>query len=193
MLLQMRAFAALALLLLAFSSTEAWGGRGDWCFDPDLSTKPRISDLPSAGAAADPYSSFKGISLGSKSGDVAANSLKIGFTVYLTTFLNPRTAVASIDICRGDALVGKIDFDQKGQTLRLVLHAGYFYDRDISVRDFAKAVFEHYSVHPDATEDDACFQDVTCFRGRTDFREQFLILKIGGQVQLYVRRLRPSE
>jgi hypothetical protein len=54
-------------------------------------------------------------------------------------------------------------------------------------------VFQHYSVHPDETADDACFQDVTCFRGRTDLGEQFLILKIGGEVQLYVRRLKPGE
>ncbi len=105
----------------------------------------------------------------------------------------PADAVASIDICRGHYMVGTVAFDQQGQTLRMVLHAGYFYERDISVREFAEAVFKHYKVHRDEVTDDACFQDVTCFRGRTDAREQFLILKIGGETQLYVRPLRPGS
>jgi hypothetical protein len=186
----MRVLAATAIMLIALSSGSAWA---DWCFDPDLATKPKIADMPTAGTSDSRYSSFRGISLASKSGDVAANTLKIGFQIYITTFINPPDAVSSIDICRGDAMVGKADFDESGQTLRLVLHAGYFYDREITVRDFAKAVFKHYSVQPDEIADDACFQDVTCFRGRTDFGEQFLILRIGGEIQLYVRRLKPNE
>lgn len=63
----------------------------------------------------------------------------------------------------------------------------------IGVRAFADAVFKHYCVHRDETADDACFQDVTCFRGQTDAGENFLILRIGGEAELHVRRLRPNE
>ena len=188
----MRALAVTAFLVFALSTSQAWAG-GAWCDGSDLATRPNIADMPTAGTAADSYSSFRGIGLGSKPGDVAANALAIGFPIYVTSFIDPPDAVASIDICRGDAMVGKIDFDDKGQTTHLVLYAGYFFDHDIGVREFAETVFKHYRVHADQTVDDACFQDVTCFRGRTDFRENFLILKIGGEVQLYVRRLKPSE
>ena len=70
---------------------------------------------------------------------------------------------------------------------RLFLRQGY------PLRDFADRVFEHYKVRPDEVADDACFQDVTCFRGRTEAREQFLILKINGLTRLYVRPLRPGK
>jgi hypothetical protein len=188
----MRAVAVSAVILVAFWPTDE-GRAGTWCFDPDLALKPKIADLPTTGIVDSRHSSFRGISLASKSGDVAANSLKLGMTIYMTTFVNAAHAVSAIDICRGNDMVGRIDFDAQGQTLRMTLHAGYFYERAITVREFAEAVFKRYSVEPEETADDACFQDVTCFRGRTGFREQFLILKIGGEVQLYVRRLKPAE
>src|SRR5262245_29026953 len=99
----MRALAA--FLLLLFSSTGACA-RPDCCLDSELAVKPKLAGMPIAGPAAAGFSSFKGIGLRSKSGDVAANSLKIGFTIYMTTFVDPSDGVASIDICRGDALVG---------------------------------------------------------------------------------------
>src|SRR5439155_15544169 len=103
--LVMRALAITAYLLLALAPANAWAG-GASCDDPDLVTKPTIAAMPAAGAAGDRYSSFRGISLGSKPGDVAANSLEIGLPIYITTFIDPPDTVASIDICRGHAMVG---------------------------------------------------------------------------------------
>ena len=66
-------------------------------------------------------------------------------------------------------------------------------DGGCSIGWSAEAVFKHYSVHIDQRLDDNCFQDLTCFRGRTDEGEQILILKTGDAIELHVRKLRPGE
>jgi hypothetical protein len=182
----LRTVAVSAFMLVALFSTGAWGC---WCDNAPAS----VSSLPTAAALEGDHTAFKGISLGSRPGDVAASSLRNGFRIHAASFVAQPQAISSIHICRGNADVGIVDFDENGRALRIGLQTGYFFERPITVRDFAEAVFKHYSVRRDEIADDNCFQDVTCFRGRTKAREQFLILKIGGEIQLHVRQLRASE
>jgi hypothetical protein len=194
----MRALAVMLAFAVGFAPLKSLAG-GDWCADSTAAKKQLAQlgiTLKAPAAFTQPhYSSFKGLSLDLTPGEAAATLLAEGFDIWINTYVSPPDRIASYEICRshGQVPVGWVNFDQGGKARRLTLHAEYFFDKEITVRDFADRVFKYYGVHRDEVSDDACFQDVTCFRGRTDAREQFLILKIGGQVQLYVRQLKPNE
>lgn len=195
----MRALVAVASFFAGFSSLQAWS-EGEWC-DQNAAAIKRFSELGISlsaitGQAPKPSrSSFKGLLLDSTPGEAAATLFKEGFEIWVNTYVSPPNHVSSFEICRarGKEPIGWIEFDQNGRAQRLTLQAGYFFTNEITVREFADSVFRHYRVTPDEVEDDACFQDVTCFRGRTNRGEQFLILKIGGKIQLLVRPLKPGE
>lgn len=68
-----------------------------------------------------------------------------------------------------------------------LLSSRSFQKEPIFVRKFADGLFEHCEVLSSRVGDDVCFQDVTCFRGVSKFGEQFLIMRIGTDVELYVR------
>jgi hypothetical protein len=194
----MRALLAATFIAVALCSLEARSGKGEWCsFNADA--RKQLADLGiAAEAPASPpsdRSSFKGIALGLTPGETAGTLFREGFEIWINTYVSPKDKVSSFEIChtRGKKLIGWVEFDQSGHAQRLTFQADYFFGKDISTRDFADRVFRHYKVQPDEVEDDACYQDVTCFRGRTDRGEQFLILKINGALRLYVRALRPGE
>ena len=93
----MRAIAILVFLPFVVASTNA-RSVGVWCTD-----QPNLAALPTVGGVGNnQYSSFRDISLASKSGDVASNSVKLGFLIYITTFHGLPNAVSSIDICHRD-------------------------------------------------------------------------------------------
>ena len=193
----MRAVAIIVCIAAGWYPSQAGS---EWCKET-AAAKKQLAELgiavPAATAltATSHRSSFKGISLDSTPAEAAAILFREGFEIWINTYVSPKDTISSFEIChpRGKDPIGWVEFDQKGQAQRLTLQADYFFDEDISTRDFADRVFRHYKVRPDEVEDDACFQDVTCFRGRTDRGEQFLILKINGALRLYVRALRPGE
>jgi hypothetical protein len=194
----MRLLVAATLLAIGLSTLEAQSGGGEWC-SLYQAARIQLADLGIEPAAppAPPgrRSSFKGLVLGLTPAEAASTLFREGFEIWVNTYVSPRDKVSSFEICRprGKEPIGWVDFDQSGLAQRLTLQADDFFDKDISTRDFADRVFRHYKVRPDEVEDDACFQDVTCFRGRTDWGEQFLILKINNALRLYVRLLKPGE
>jgi hypothetical protein len=72
-----------------------------------------------------------------------------------------------------------------GHIAKLELTPGYFSVGKLVLREFADSVFDHYKIRPVAVINDVCYHDITCFRGTT-LSEQFLILRIGGDVQLHI-------
>jgi hypothetical protein len=193
----MRALAVIVFLAAGLPPLLAESGH-EWCHD-NTKARQRLAELgvslTQPVASSSRYSSFKGITLGITPGEAAATLFREGFDIWINTYIKPKDTVSSFEIChpRARELAGWVEFDQSGHAHRLTLQADYFFDKDIPLRDFADRVFQHYKVRRDEVADDACFQDVTCFRGRTAAGEQFLILRINGLTRLYVRPLRPGE
>jgi hypothetical protein len=141
---------------------------------------------PGGPPQAKSHSTFRGISLASPPSEVKRNGRTLGYYVDTSYFVGGGI-VAGINLYKKRLLVGRVDFDREGRMLRLSLKDRYFCDAPIFVRRFADALFEHYEVKPIKVEDDVCFQDVTCFKGVSKYGEQFLILRIGSDAELYVR------
>lgn len=132
------------------------------------------------------YSTFRGVGLASRPEDVQRIARSLGYDVVTSLFVGGDT-VAAISFYKACLPVGRADFDRQGRMLRLSLNERYFCDEAIFVRRFAEALFELYGVTPAEVNDDVCFQDVTCFKGISKHGEQFLILRIGVEAELYVR------
>ena len=179
----MRAF-AFALLSTVALTAPAFGLDQCICGIEPFTGTPRY-DI-STPAKAGGLSSFRGITLQSTPDEVAAIGGRLGFGVTTVTYVGQDAPVSAVTICTAIDIVGRADFDRSGQMLRLSLHEGFFAATPVFVRDFADAIFERYSVKPDKA-DDACFQDMTCFKGETPAREQFLIMRFGTDAQLFVR------
>ena len=155
---------------------------GGYCADPD-------SDDTAPPAHADetyPASWFKGISLATTPAEMRAIGRQRGFLTGTFTFVG-ETVVAAVNLCRDGGVVARADFDRRGRMLRLGLKDQFFYDTPVFVRDFAEDVFKTYAVKTLETDDDVCFQDVTCFQGVSKYGEQFLIMRFGTGAELYVR------
>jgi hypothetical protein len=136
--------------------------------------------------SVDHYSSFRGISLSNGPDNVRWSAQSLGFDTA-TSFFVGGYDVSSIAIGHKRNEVGRADFDRTGKMVRLALKLQFFSDKPIFVRTFADDLFELYDVSSSPVDDDVCFQDVTCFRGVSKFGEQFLIMRIGTDVELYVR------
>jgi hypothetical protein len=132
------------------------------------------------------YTSFRGIRLSSRPDNVRWQAQSLGFGAITSYFVGSDDVSAiTIGINRND--VGRADFDRTGTMIRLALKQRFFSDKPIFVRKFADDLFESYEIQTSKVDDDVCFQDVTCFRGTSKFGEQFLILRIGTDAELYVR------
>jgi hypothetical protein len=142
---------------------------------------PRDESASSSG-----HSTFRGIGLASRPEDVQRIGQSLGYSVDTSRFVGDDT-VAAISLYKACRLAGRADFDRRGRMLRLALKERYFCDEPIFVRRFVEALFERYGVTPLKVDDDVCFQDVTCFKGVSKHGEQFLILRIGIEAELYVR------
>ena len=132
------------------------------------------------------YSTFRGIGLASRPEDVQRIARSLGYDVVTSLFVGGDT-VAAVSFYKACLPAGRADFDRQGRMLRLSLKERYFCDEAIFVRRFAEALFALYGVTPAEVDDDVCFQDVTCFKGISKHGEQFLILRIGVEAELYVR------
>lgn len=141
---------------------------------------------PNQSARPGGYSTFRGIGLASRPEDVQRIARSLGYDVVTTLFVGGDT-VAAVSFYKACLPAGRADFDRQGRMLRLSLKERYFCDEAIFVRRFAEALFELYGVTPAEVDDDVCFQDVTCFKGISKYGEQFLILRIGAEAELYVR------
>jgi hypothetical protein len=155
-----------------------------------LSNLPEASALPASQLASPHFSSFHGISLNSSPGDVLAAARARGFATEVTTYVDSGWIAAvhireSATDCRD---VGIVDFARDGRPSRIQLGARYFCSTDVSVGEFARRLFRTYGVRTDKVDDDNCFQDVTCFRGHTAAREEFLLLRLSYQPEVFVRR-----
>jgi hypothetical protein len=85
----MRIVAVSTFLVLALFSSGAWG-EDCWCtkFAP-----ASVPPLQTEAAVAGDHSTFKGISLVSKPGDVAASSLRDGFSIYADSYVGQPHAI----------------------------------------------------------------------------------------------------
>jgi hypothetical protein len=132
------------------------------------------------------YSSFRGISLASRPDNVRWRAQSLGFDTITSYFVGSDN-VSAVAIAIDGNEVGRADFDRSGKMVRLALKLRFFSEEPIFVRKFADDLFGSYKVETSKVEDDVCFQDITCFKGVSKFGEQFLIMRIGTDVELYVR------
>jgi hypothetical protein len=132
------------------------------------------------------HSIFRGIGLASRADEVQRIARSLGYHVHTMAFVDGN-GIAGINLYGEPKLIGRADFDRQGRMLRLSLKDRFFCDGPIFVRRFADTLFERYGVKPIEVDDDVCFQDVTCFKGVSKHGEQFLILRIGSEADLYVR------
>lgn len=154
----------------------------------DASGEPLCTYSSSLVQDSSGFSTFRGISLASRPQDVRRLARAIGIDAYTSLYVGSHSEIASINMYKRRHQIGGAHFDRHGTMLRLSLKDRFFCDAPIFVRRFADDVFEHYGVKPLRVDDDVCFQDVTCFKGVSKFGEQFLILRIGTDAELYVRR-----
>jgi hypothetical protein len=172
-------------LLIAFAIYVLLSGSvaaGACCLDP-----PAAHLKLSAPLYDSSLSSFRGIGLASKPAETRFIAHSLGFETGTSYFEGDRGAISSVDICKGRNNVGHAEFDRKGQMIRLSLKDRFFSDRQIFVRDFADSIFKRYAVRTHEVADDACFPYVTCFKGRSKFGEEFLIMRFGTEAELFVR------
>jgi hypothetical protein len=134
------------------------------------------------------YASFDGISLESKPGEVVMAARRRGLEPEVITYVGSPEAVSAVHIWADYKDVGIVDYGRNGRPIRISLGVRYFCSAPVSTREFADTLFQIYAVKTDEVDDDNCFQDVTCFRGHTRKGEQFMILKLSDEPELYVRR-----
>ncbi|WP_119268355.1 hypothetical protein [Taklimakanibacter deserti] len=188
----MRVVVSAVLIFWASLCGDAFGGSrcaSDETRPEKSSGGPHCSfddDRPDQSAPSRGYSTFRGIGLASRPEDVQRIGQSLGYEVDRSLFVGD-DAVAAISLYKDCRFIGRADFDRQGRMLRLALKEKYFCDETIFVRRFAEALFARYGVTPLKVDDDVCFQDVTCFKGVSKHGEQFLILRIGVEAELYVR------
>ena len=170
-----------AFILVAAFGEEAWGGLH--CLD-----RVRKAEARPAVATPDNLSSFRGIGLYNDPAELRWGVRLLGFDTFTANFVG-EAKPAYLIICSRGADVGRADFNRQGRMLRLSLKERFFSDQPVFVRRFADDLFELYGVKRLKVADDVCFQDVTCFRGVSKHGEQFLILRLGNEAELFVRRL----
>lgn len=153
--------------------------------DPQ-SEQIRAVDLPSDGSV-ERWSSFRGIGLSSRPEQLRGIAHALGLDTRTSFPVGDQTTVSGVDICKDGETIGHAAFDPKGNMLRLWLKDHFFSDKPIFVRDFADALFERYKVRQAEDDDDNCFQTMTCFKGRSAYGEEFLIMRFGKQAELFVR------
>src|SRR5262245_59245060 len=165
---------------------------GDSCYCPQDRTLTKLSGerslplfAPESEQGSD-YSSFRGLRLGMT--ERVAQSVVQGLGFALVPLKSSRSAM---QICNGPTHVGTVRLDQYGSIFKIELSPEYFDVSNVVLREFADGVFEHYKVRPISVADDVCYHDATCFRGTT-LNEQFLILRIAGDVQFHVGHKRSS-
>lgn len=171
-------FSVVLILSIAIGAETSWAGS---CADLDKAME--VAPQP---VAQENYSVFRGISLASRPEHVRWHAQSLGFDTLTVHFVGDYD-VAAIVICANHKEEGRADFDRAGRMLRLSLMQRFFSESPIFVRKFADDLFEFYEVETRKVDDDVCFQDVTCFQGISRFGERFLILRIGADVELYVR------
>jgi len=174
----MRLVILATLIFSIFAGEEVFG---DNCAKPDEAMV--VAPPP---VKQEYYTSFRGISLSNRPDNVRWNAQSLGFDTMTSYFVGGNN-VSAITIAINFDEVGRADFDRTGKMVRLALKQRFFSDKPIFVRKFADDLFESYEIQTSKVDDDVCFQDVTCFRGTSKFGEQFLILRIGTDVELYVR------
>ena len=145
---------------------------------------------PRNGQAASEFSEslFRGIGLSHQPEELRWVTQSLGFDTATSYYVGD-TSVSGIDICSHGHVTGRAEFDRQGHMLRLSLKDRFFYDNPVFVLHFAEDVFKADGVKPLETADDVCFQDVTCFRGVSKHGEQFLIMRLGTEAELFVRPL----
>ena len=149
-------------------------------------------DLPTGGAV-EQRSSFRGIGLSSRPEQLRSVVRALGFDTHTSFPVGNQTTVSGVDICKDGEIVGHADFDPQGKMLRISLKDQFFSEKPIFVRDFADSIFERYEVRPHDVADDACFPYVTCFKGRSKYGEEFLIMRFGKQAELFIRPVRSPK
>lgn len=171
----MREVVLALLICLLFPSENAFA---DYCAKPDkaLEIAPQLVGNES-------NSSFRGIGLFSPPDNVRWRAQSLGFETVTSFFVGGGISEIIIGIDGNE--FGRADFDRTGRMLRLSLKQKFF-GKPLFVRKFADDLFEDYAVRPTKVVDDVCFQDVTCFRGVSKYGEQFLILRIGTEAELFV-------
>ena len=167
------------LVFTIFASGNAFGGV---CSPLDAVVKvaPRT-------VAQNNDSSFRGIYLSSTPDQVRWQAQSLGFDT-VTWYLVGGKMISAIGICVNHIEIGRADYNTTGNMARLSLKRRFFSEKPIFVRKFADDMFDFYDVKPTPVEDDVCFQDVTCFEGVSKYGEEFLILRIGTDPELFVRR-----
>ncbi len=175
-------FTILAFLLVLIFGHAAWAGSRYIGKDSKA-----MEVMPAAGQQY--FSSFRGIGLDDGPDQMRAHAQSLGFDTF-TTYYVGETVTATVNICKHGEEFGSAYFDRQGMMQRLSFKDRYFSDPPPFVRKFADELFERYGVEPARVRDDVCFQDVTCFRGTSKRGEQFLILRIGTEAELFVRPAR---
>ena len=180
----MRAVFPVVLVLATLLCGNAFAG-GNCVYGEKTTENP---DQSSVQASTPQSSSFRGISLASTPDQTVEVANALGLIVEPSSYVGSK-AVASINLYTSHSWteLGIASFDRDGHMIRLSLKDRFFCTTPVFVRRFAEEVFEHYGVTAKTEADDVCFQDVTCFKGRSKFGEQFLILRIGTTAELYVR------
>ncbi|HKQ95093.1 MAG TPA: hypothetical protein VJS40_05760 [Aestuariivirgaceae bacterium] len=83
-------------------------------------------------------------------------------------------------------MIALIRFDKQERASKFEFTPEFFGVKGIHPREFADAIFEHYSVGPIKDADDVCFSQSTCFQGRGKADEFFLVFTITGETQFHV-------
>jgi hypothetical protein len=170
----MRAAVLSFILLIAFGETV-------------LGDSPCSFDATHARDKSRDYSDFRGISLASTPDDVHRVAAELGFFPESVFYVGSKALVSTVNIWTDHEQLGVVSFDRSGRVVRLSLKEQYFCAKPLFVRHFVEDLFGHYRIKPIKEQDDVCFQDVTCFKGVSEFSEQFLILRIGTTAELYIR------
>ena len=165
-------------IFLIFAGGKAFG---DYCAKPD-----KIMSVAPQPVTEAYYSSFRGISLASRPDNMRWRAQSLGFDTVTWRFVGSDD-ISAITIGADGNEIGRADFDRTGKMVRLALKLRFFSEKPIFIRKFADDLFGSYEVRTSKVADDVCFQDVTCFKGVSRFGEQFLIMRIGTDVELYVR------
>ena len=174
--------AAVGLVLFVLSSVTSLAGNN--C--PPFAAKPPVSSMPVFGPELTTFdsNSFRGLSLGLSRAEALNAVLRLGFAIVPTW----SASQPHIDFCRGDRVVGNLRFDENNQLVALDLRSAFFEVNQVVLREFSDQVFAHYRVRQLVVDDDVCYSDLTCFRGKTTKGENIVIIRIGGEARLLVSR-----
>jgi hypothetical protein len=167
------AFAAIAGLLLLSGSAAAQVGTGPIFDGVEAATVDSGSDPEAA--------IFRGIRLGQTPLDAIAILHREFPTSGLWWY--DRSLEVWISAMR---MIALIRFDAQERASKFEFTPDFFGVKGAHPREFADAIFEHYSVGPIKDADDVCFSQSTCFQGRSKADEFFLVFTITGETQFHV-------